>query len=42
MGAAAIACVPIFLSGRRVTRAEGAAFVTAYLAYLAYLVIARG
>ncbi|MGS1097054.1 calcium/sodium antiporter (plasmid) [Aquamicrobium terrae] len=42
MGAAAIACVPIFLSGRQVTRAEGTAFVTAYLAYLAYLVIARG
>lgn len=42
MGAAAIACVPIFLSGRRVTRMEGAALVASYLAYLTYLVAARG
>ncbi len=42
MGAAALACVPVFLSGRRVTSAEGAAFVAAYFAYLAYLVVARG
>jgi len=42
MGAAAIACVPIFLSGRRVTRAEGAALVASYLAYLTCLVVSRG
>ncbi|EXL01481.1 hypothetical protein [Aquamicrobium defluvii] len=42
MGAAALACVPIFLSGRRVTRAEGAALVVSYLAYLTYLVLSRG
>ncbi|MGB3834391.1 MAG: calcium/sodium antiporter [Mesorhizobium sp.] len=42
MSAAAIACIPVFLSGRRVSRAEGGAFVVAYLAYLTYLVVARG
>jgi len=42
MSAAAIACIPVFLSGRRVSRAEGGAFVAAYLAYLTYLVVARG
>ena len=38
MTLAALACAPAFLSAGRLTRAEGAAFVTAYLAYL---VIAR-
>ncbi len=41
MVAAAIACVPVFITGHRIRRIEGAAFVVAYLAYLAYLLIAR-
>lgn len=41
MTAVAIACVPVFSSGRRVTRIEGMAFVTAYLGYLSYLIITR-
>jgi cation:H+ antiporter len=41
MVAAAIACVPVFISGHRIRRLEGAAFVVAYLAYLTYLLIAR-
>ncbi|MGV9797735.1 calcium/sodium antiporter [Mycobacterium sp. NPDC003449] len=35
--AATLVCIPIFFSGRRVHRAEGAAMVVAYLAYLAFL-----
>lgn len=42
MTAAALVCVPVFLSGRRITRAEGALFVGAYAAYLLYLVVLRG
>lgn len=41
-GAAALACVPIFLTGGRITRREGALLVTAYAVYFAYLVIERG
>jgi cation:H+ antiporter len=37
MVAASLACIPIFVSGRRVHRAEGAAMVTAYLGYLVFL-----
>lgn len=37
-----LACVPVFLSGHRVSRWEGGLFVTAYVAYLVYLVLARG
>jgi cation:H+ antiporter len=37
MVAATLVCIPIFISGRRVTRAEGGAMVAAYLAYLAFL-----
>ncbi|KUI25688.1 sodium:calcium antiporter [Mycobacterium sp. IS-1742] len=33
----ALACVPIFLSGRRVSRGEGGAMVVVYLGYLAFL-----
>jgi cation:H+ antiporter len=36
-----LACVPAFLSGRRVSRAEGALFVGAYLAYVSYLIVVR-
>ncbi len=42
MGMAALVCAPVFLSGRRVSRIEGAAFVAAYLAYMTYLITARG
>lgn len=41
MAAVAIFCIPVFTTGRRVTRLEGAAFVALYLAYLAYLVLFR-
>jgi cation:H+ antiporter len=34
-------CVPVFLSGRQVSRLEGGLFVGTYLAYLLYLIIAR-
>lgn len=37
----AVVCVPVFLSGRQVSRAEGAAFVGAYVLYLTYLLVAR-
>lgn len=40
-GLVALACIPIFLSSRVVSRAEGAAFVCAYLLYLIYLVLLR-
>ncbi|KUI26066.1 sodium:calcium antiporter [Mycobacterium sp. IS-1496] len=33
----ALACVPIFLSGRRVSRGEGGAMVVAYVVYLGFL-----
>ncbi len=41
MIAVAMACVPVFYSGREVSRAEGILFVAAYLAYLAYLLVSR-
>ncbi len=41
MVAAVLVCVPVFLSGHRVSRIEGGAFVAAYALYLAYLLIAR-
>lgn len=41
MIAVAIACVPVFFSGRQVSRVEGALFVAAYLAYVTYLVASR-
>lgn len=37
----ALACIPVFISGRVVSRREGALFVGAYAAYLAYLIVAR-
>lgn len=37
MVAASLACIPIFISGRQVRRAEAAAMVTAYLGYLVFL-----
>ncbi len=41
MVATTIACVPIFISGRRITRLEGMVFVGAYIAYLTYLIASR-
>lgn len=41
MCAVAIACIPVFLPGRRITRLEGGFFVVAYVVYLAYLIAAR-
>ncbi len=41
-GAVALLCIPVFLTGRHVTRLEGALFVTAYIIYLAYLILSRG
>jgi cation:H+ antiporter len=37
----ALAAVPAFLTGARVSRAEGVLFVAAYLGYLTWLVVAR-
>ena len=37
MVAVAVACVPIFISGRRVSRIEGGAMVGAYVAFLAFV-----
>lgn len=37
MVAVALACIPIFISGRRVSRLEGGLMVAAYLGYLAFL-----
>lgn len=37
MVAVALVCIPIFFSGRRVGRAEGAAMIIAYLSYLAFV-----
>ncbi|MGR0219962.1 calcium/sodium antiporter [Agromyces sp. ZXT2-6] len=41
MAAATIACVPVFLTGRRMQRIEGGVFVGAYLVYLASLLLLR-
>lgn len=38
---AALVCIPIFVSGRKVVRTEGALMVTAYLLYLGYLITQR-
>lgn len=42
MGLSALACAPVFLCGRYVARWEGALFISAYLAYLAYLILHQG
>lgn len=41
MTAVALVSIPVFVSGRRVTRAEGLFFVTAYAVYLGYLLLTR-
>jgi cation:H+ antiporter len=40
MLAVALACLPIFLTGREIARWEGAVFLGYYIAYVAYLVLA--
>ena len=40
MLAVALACVPVFLSGREIARWEGGVFVAYYIAYVAYLILA--
>jgi cation:H+ antiporter len=37
----ALLCVPIFITGRRVSRIEGGVMVAAYLLYLGYLLAAQ-
>ncbi len=41
MTAAALACVPVFVSGARISRLEGGMVVAAYFAYFMYLIVAR-
>jgi cation:H+ antiporter len=41
MALATMSCIPVFLSGRQVSRIEGGFFVTAYLFYFFYLLVAR-
>jgi cation:H+ antiporter len=38
---ATAATVPVFLSGRRITRIEGGLFVASYIAYMSWLVLTR-
>jgi len=40
MLAAAVACLPVFLTGREIARWEGAVFVIYYAFYVAYLILA--
>lgn len=40
MLASAFACLPVFLSGRKITRWEGAIFLAYYIAYTSYLILA--
>jgi cation:H+ antiporter len=40
MRAVALACLPVFLTGREIARWEGAVFLAYYMAYVAYLILA--
>ena len=40
MLAVALACLPVFVSGREIARWEGGVFVAYYVAYVAYLILA--
>lgn len=40
MVAVAVACLPVFLSGHRISRWEGVVFLAYYVAYVVYLVLA--
>lgn len=37
----ALLCIPVFVSGRQISRIEGGLFVSTYVAYLSYLIIQR-
>ena len=41
LGVVAVAAVPVFLSGARISRLEGGAFVLVYLGYLGWVVWSR-
>ncbi|SEF18394.1 calcium/sodium antiporter [Jiangella alba] len=41
MVAVALACIPVFVSGRRISRVEGGLFVAAYAGYLTWLLVAQ-
>lgn len=41
MVAVALVCIPVFLTGRRISRGEGIAFIAAYAAYLTVLILVR-
>jgi cation:H+ antiporter len=41
MAAVAALCVPVFFTGKRVSRLEAALFVSGYCGYLAYLIVTR-
>ncbi len=40
MLAVALACVPVFMTGREIARWEGVVFLGYYVAYVAYLILA--
>jgi len=40
MLAVALACLPVFVSGREIARWEGAVFLLYYVCYVAYLILA--
>lgn len=42
MALAALVCIPVFISGRRVSRAEGALLLGAYVIYIVQIVATRG
>lgn len=37
----ALLCIPVFVSGRQISRIEGSLFVSAYVVYLSYLIVQR-
>ncbi|QAY62948.1 calcium/sodium antiporter [Xylanimonas allomyrinae] len=41
MVGAALLCVPVFLTGRRISRREGIGFILLYAAYMTYLIVIR-
>jgi cation:H+ antiporter len=42
MAVAALVCVPVFISGRCVSRSEGAVLLCAYMIYITHVVVTRG
>ena len=41
MVAVSLVCIPVFLTGRRVSRGEGIAFIASYAVYLGALLLLR-